>query len=131
MLEDAAPVRLLTSAAFTGGDSGHAELATDVPVTVLDAALMVSCLEGKDGSALECPAGQQDLAYVIFTSGSTGRPKGVGVEHLALLNLYTSHRDSIFLPAEERLGRKLQGRAHRRALLRRLLGPHPLAHRRP
>ena len=108
MLEDAAPVRLLTSAAFTGGDSGHAELATDVPVTVLDAALMVSCLEGKDGSALECPAGQQDLAYVIFTSGSTGRPKGVGVEHLALLNLYTSHRDSIFLPAEERLGRKLR-----------------------
>ena len=49
------------------------------------------------------PAGQQDLAYVIFTSGSTGRPKGVGVEHLALLNLYTSHRDSIFAPAEERL----------------------------
>lgn len=108
MLEDAAPVRLLTSAAFTGGDAGHADLATDVPVTVLDAALMVSCLEGKEGSALECPAGQQDLAYVIFTSGSTGRPKGVGVEHLALLNLYTSHRDSIFLPAEERLGRKLR-----------------------
>jgi amino acid adenylation domain-containing protein len=108
MLEDAAPVRLLTSAAFTGGDAGHAGLETEVPVTVLDAALMVSCLEGKDGSALECPAGQQDLAYVIFTSGSTGRPKGVGVEHLALLNLYTSHRDSIFLPAEERLGRKLR-----------------------
>ncbi|HSO17593.1 MAG TPA: amino acid adenylation domain-containing protein [Arthrobacter sp.] len=108
MLEDAAPVRLLTSAAFTGGDASHAALATDVPVTVLDAALMVCCLEGKDGSALECPAGQQDLAYVIFTSGSTGRPKGVGVEHLALLNLYTSHRDSIFLPAEERLGRKLR-----------------------
>ena len=108
MLEDAAPVRLLTSAAFTGEDSGHAEIATDVPVTVLDAALMVSCLEGKDGSALECPPGQQDLAYVIFTSGSTGRPKGVGVEHLALLNLYTSHRDSIFGPAEDRLGRKLR-----------------------
>ena len=108
MLEDAAPVRLLTSAAFTGGDAGHAGIATDVPVTVLDAALMVSCLEGKDGSALECPAGQQDLAYVIFTSGSTGRPKGVGVEHLALLNLYTSHRDSIFRPAEDRLGRKLR-----------------------
>ncbi|MDJ0352672.1 non-ribosomal peptide synthetase [Pseudarthrobacter sp. PH31-O2] len=108
MLEDAAPVRLLTSGAFTGDASEHADLATDVPVTVLDAALMVSCLDGKDASPLPCPAGQQDLAYVIFTSGSTGRPKGVGVEHLALLNLYTSHRESIFAPAEERLGRKLR-----------------------
>ncbi|MCB5292073.1 non-ribosomal peptide synthetase [Arthrobacter sp. SO3] len=108
MLEDAAPVRLLSSAAFTADDSGHAKLATDVPVTVLDAALMVSCLAGKDGAPPESTAGQQDLAYVIFTSGSTGRPKGVGVEHLALLNLYTSHRDSIFRPAEERLGRKLR-----------------------
>ncbi|MHA7223649.1 amino acid adenylation domain-containing protein [Arthrobacter sp. RHLT1-20] len=108
MLEDAAPVRLLTSSAFTGGDAGHEELATTVPVTVLDSALMVSCLSGKDGAAPAPSAGQQDLAYVIFTSGSTGRPKGVGVEHLALLNLYTSHRDSVFLPAEERLGRKLK-----------------------
>ncbi len=108
MLEDAAPVRLLTSSAFTGQEAEHAELATEVPVTVLDSALMVSCLDGKDGSAPASTAGQQDLAYVIFTSGSTGRPKGVGVEHLALLNLYTSHRDSIFRPAEERLGRKLR-----------------------
>ncbi|MET4093900.1 amino acid adenylation domain-containing protein [Arthrobacter sp. UYCu712] len=109
MLEDAAPVRLLTSSAFTGaGTGGHDELASDVPVTVLDSPLVLSCLDGKEGAALEPSAGQQDLAYVIFTSGSTGRPKGVGVEHLALLNLYTSHRDSIFRPAEERLGRKLK-----------------------
>ncbi len=107
MLEDAAPVRLLTSSAFTGA-GGHDELASDVPATVLDSALVVACLDGKDGAALEPSAGQQDLAYVIFTSGSTGRPKGVGVEHLALLNLYTSHRDSIFRPAEDRLGRKLK-----------------------
>jgi amino acid adenylation domain-containing protein len=108
MLEDAAPVRLLTSLAFTGGAAGHEELAGDVPVSVLDFALMASCLDGKEGGPLEPAAAQQDLAYVIFTSGSTGRPKGVGVGHLALLNLYTSHRESIFLPAEERLGRKLK-----------------------
>lgn len=116
MLEDAAPLRLLTSAAFTAAGSGagsapapgYEELATDVPVTVLDSALMEACLAGKDGSALPSATGQQDLAYVIFTSGSTGRPKGVGVEHLALLNLYTSHRDTIFAPAEARLGRKLR-----------------------
>lgn len=108
MLEDASPVRLLTSAAFTGGDSGHPPISTEVPVTVLDSALVESCLDGKDAAATEPAAGQQDLAYVIFTSGSTGRPKGVGVEHLALLNLFISHRDSIFIPAEERLGRKLR-----------------------
>ncbi|CAN7485074.1 amino acid adenylation domain-containing protein [Arthrobacter sp. LjRoot14] len=108
MLEDASPVRLLTSAAFTGSAASHEELETSVPVTVLDSALMVSCLDGKDPSAPEPSAGQHDLAYVIFTSGSTGRPKGVGVGHLALLNLYTSHRDNIFAPAEQRLGRKLK-----------------------
>ncbi|WP_045730440.1 non-ribosomal peptide synthetase [Pseudarthrobacter chlorophenolicus] len=116
MLEDAAPLQLLTSTAFTAAGSGagnapapgHEELTTDVPVTVLDSALMEACLAGKDGSAPPPAAGQQDLAYVIFTSGSTGRPKGVGVEHLALLNLYTSHRDTIFAPAEARLGRKLK-----------------------
>ena len=85
MLEDASPVRLLTSAAFTGGDSSHAPLSTEVPVTVLGSALVESCLDGKDAAATHPAAGQQDLAYVIFTSGSTGRPKGVGVEHLALL----------------------------------------------
>lgn len=112
MIEDAAPVRLLTSTAFTaagsGSGPGHDELATDVPVTVLDAALMAACLAGKDPAAPLPTAGQQDLAYVIFTSGSTGRPKGVGVEHLPLLNLYTSHRDTIFRPAEARVGRKLR-----------------------
>ncbi len=69
---------------------------------------MAACLAGKDPAAPLPTAGQQDLAYVIFTSGSTGRPKGVGVEHLPLLNLYTSHRDTIFRPAEARLGRKLR-----------------------
>ena len=108
MLEDASPVRLITSATFTGHGATHDELDTDVPVTVLDSALMESCLDGKDSSAPEPSAGQHDLAYVIFTSGSTGRPKGVGVGHLALLNLYTSHRDNIFAPAEQRLGRKLR-----------------------
>ena len=108
MLEDAAPVRLLTTSAITGDGSSDDELTTEVPVTVLDSPLMVTCLDGKDSSPIVPTAGQQDLAYVIFTSGSTGRPKGVGVEHLALLNLYTSHRDSIFRPAEARLGRKLR-----------------------
>ncbi|TDT85825.1 amino acid adenylation domain-containing protein [Arthrobacter sp. AG258] len=116
MIEDAAPVRIITSTAFTAAESDagnakdarHAELTTPVPVTVLDSPLMEACLAAKSSSALQPRAGQQDLAYVIFTSGSTGRPKGVGVEHLALLNLFTAHRDSIFRPAETRLGRRLK-----------------------
>lgn len=107
MLEDAAPVLLLTTAAMMDDDAEE-QPQTSVPVTVLDSALMVTCLDGKEESALARIAGQQDLAYVIFTSGSTGRPKGVGVEHLALLNLLTSHRESIFDPAQAALGRHLR-----------------------
>lgn len=36
----------------------------------------------------------ENLAYVIYTSGSTGPPKGVGVQHAALANLITWHRQT-------------------------------------
>lgn len=107
MLEDAQPIILLTEAALAA-DSEPGRPQTKVPVTVLDSAETTATLESHDSTALPPSAGQHDLAYVIFTSGSTGRPKGVGVEHLALLNLLTSHRDRIFDPAESRLGRPLR-----------------------
>ncbi|MCT9868271.1 non-ribosomal peptide synthetase [Paenarthrobacter aurescens] len=107
MLEDAEPIILLTQAALAeDGDPGRPQ--TKVPVTALDSAGTTAALESQDHTPLPPSAGQHDLAYVIFTSGSTGRPKGVGVEHLALLNLLTSHRDRIFDPAERRLGRPLR-----------------------
>ncbi|SDW58398.1 amino acid adenylation domain-containing protein [Arthrobacter sp. cf158] len=107
MLEDAAPVLLLTETALNE-DSDQGRPRTSVPVTVLDSSVVAAELDSKDPAPPAPVAGQHDLAYVIFTSGSTGRPKGVGVEHLALLNLLTSHRDRIFDPAASRLGRRLR-----------------------
>lgn len=54
------------------------------------------------------PTSLSDVAYVFYTSGSTGRPKGVEVEHESLLNLFLNHRDELFVPARERLGRRLR-----------------------
>ncbi|PYI65156.1 non-ribosomal peptide synthetase [Arthrobacter livingstonensis] len=108
MLEDAAPLLLLTSSEFTDPQSKH-HLASPVPEVVLDDTAVEATLSGLPPRRPETiAAGQHDLAYIIFTSGSTGRPKAVGVEHRALLNLYFSHREDIFRPAEARLGRTLR-----------------------
>lgn len=57
-----------------------------------------------------------DIAYIIFTSGSTGRPKGVMNTHGALLNLFSSHLDTIYWPAlrtqQERYPGRLLQAAH-------------------
>ncbi|WP_280299930.1 non-ribosomal peptide synthetase [Nocardia abscessus] len=51
------------------------------------------------------PAGS---AYVIFTSGSTGEPKGVVNSHAALVAYFADHRERVYRPAVERLGRPLR-----------------------
>jgi amino acid adenylation domain-containing protein len=49
------------------------------------------------------PPSPQHPAYVIYTSGSTGRPKGVVVPHAGLVNLFRSHRETLYRPAGRQL----------------------------
>ena len=85
MLEDSAPVALLTQAPVRGGLP-----ALDVPVVVLELQDRASMIarepkHNPDASALGLTS--SNLAYVIYTSGSTGLPKGVMVEHRNVLRL--------------------------------------------
>jgi amino acid adenylation domain-containing protein len=80
MLEDSAPVALVTESLLAGTFAGLA-----VPVVELDTALPAWAQgpETNPGCAGLTPG---HLAYIIYTSGSTGRPKGVMVEHRSLVN---------------------------------------------
>ncbi len=84
MLEDSAPVALLTESRLAGifADAGHA-------MPILDLAAPSLAWRDQPETNLD-RAGlgllPTHLAYVIYTSGSTGKPKGVMVEHRSLVN---------------------------------------------
>ncbi|MUN42819.1 non-ribosomal peptide synthetase [Actinomadura litoris] len=91
MIEDAAPVTVLTTA------TAAAALPEGAPRLVLDDA----ALEGVDGGPLApgertAPLLPRHPAYVIYTSGSTGRPKGVVVEHRAITGLCEGHHEALY-----------------------------------
>ncbi|MFL5381523.1 MAG: amino acid adenylation domain-containing protein, partial [Longimicrobiaceae bacterium] len=81
MLQDSAPVVLLTQRALSGRFDG-----SGVPSVVLDgdASAWTRQPESNPGRGALTP---ENLAYVIYTSGSTGRPKGVMNGHRAVINL--------------------------------------------
>ncbi|WP_448699840.1 AMP-binding protein [Streptomyces avidinii] len=82
MLEDAAPVVVVTSQAVAGG-----ACRPGCPVVVVDEPAVVSELAGVADGPLGVRVLPSHPVYVIYTSGSTGRPKGVVVEHRSVVGL--------------------------------------------
>ncbi|MEU3391596.1 non-ribosomal peptide synthetase/type I polyketide synthase [Streptomyces albidoflavus] len=86
LLDDGAPVTLLTTASVL---TGHPGIGTD------EAAWTVRLVEEVGGGPTTTPpeggARPEDPAYCIYTSGSTGDPKGVVVPHRGPVNLVRGH----------------------------------------
>ncbi|WP_410614837.1 amino acid adenylation domain-containing protein [Amycolatopsis sp. lyj-109] len=80
------------------GDSGASlVLSSRSLASVVPGALFVEDIVDT-GSAL-IPPSPANPAYVLYTSGSTGKPKGVVIPHSGLVNLFHSHRETLYRPA--------------------------------
>ncbi|GGK23429.1 hypothetical protein GCM10010124_14880 [Pilimelia terevasa] len=103
LLGDVSPVLLVADGAFL-----DAHPALPVPVLRRDDPTATAGLPTRAPTDAErrCPLDPRHPAYVIHTSGSTGRPKGVVVSHGNLVNLFHSHRESLYRPAVARTGRR-------------------------
>ncbi len=94
MLEDAAPVALLTQTEWLDKFADVLSTVT-LPTTLLD-----SLLDNQESFLVTQPSNNPDaqalgltshyLAYIIYTSGSTGQPKGVMVEHANIIRLFAA-----------------------------------------
>ncbi len=82
ILADAGPALVLTSRSLASAVSG---------------ALFVEDIV--DSDAALTPPSPANPAYVLYTSGSTGKPKGVVIPHSGLVNLFHSHRETLYRPA--------------------------------
>ena len=71
MLDDAAPIAVITTA-------GLADRLDGCDVVVID--VNDPAIEAQPGTALPGP-GPEDIAHIIYTSGTTGVPKGVAITH--------------------------------------------------
>jgi amino acid adenylation domain-containing protein/non-ribosomal peptide synthase protein (TIGR01720 family) len=106
MLDDARPACLITTAAILTSlpGVGVPSFALDAPGTV-ELLAAASDQDPTDADRM-APLLPQHPAYVIYTSGSTGRPKGVVVAHRSVVNLFHSHRATLYQPAVRVTGRR-------------------------
>jgi non-ribosomal peptide synthetase component F len=97
MLDDSAPVVLLTQEALSGAFAGLQR-----PVIALDADADAWAERPETNPDAESVGlTSRHAAYVIYTSGSTGRPKGVVNEHRAVANQLAWSRETWPLRAGE------------------------------
>ena len=80
VLEDAAPVAVITAADLRSRLDGH-----DLPVIDIND----PAVDGQPSTGLPAPAAD-DFAYLIYTSGTTGVPKGVAITHHSVTRLLES-----------------------------------------
>ncbi|GAB1510093.1 hypothetical protein JCM33774_21350 [Actinophytocola sp. KF-1] len=100
MLADAAPIRVLTTAASAAAFPGAPLVVLDDPATAaLIAAESAAPVTDADRTS---PLLVSHPAYVIFTSGSTGRPKGVVVTHRGIAGVAGVHVDRLGLDTSSR-----------------------------
>ncbi|UGT39737.1 amino acid adenylation domain-containing protein [Nocardia yamanashiensis] len=103
ILRQARPALLLTvteSHELVAGESTAA--------LVLDDPAVAERISRRTAIAPEVVRHPDQCAYLIFTSGSTGEPKGVAGTNAAVLAYFADHRDRVYRPAMERLGRPLR-----------------------
>ncbi|KAF3464231.1 non-ribosomal peptide synthetase [Streptomyces sp. Tu 3180] len=101
VVEDAAPVALVTEQAHAGPAAGNA-----CPVVVLDDPETAAGLARRSAADLtdadrHGPTGPSDTAYIIHTSGSTGRPKGVPVPHSNVVRLFAAAAEHFDFGADD------------------------------
>jgi amino acid adenylation domain-containing protein/non-ribosomal peptide synthase protein (TIGR01720 family) len=84
MLENSAPVIVLTTAETTGLIDGVDQIRLDDPT--LSDHLSAYAESNITDAERRCPLLPAHPAYIIYTSGSTGRPKGVAVPHAGIVN---------------------------------------------
>ncbi|WP_285772794.1 AMP-binding protein, partial [Pectobacterium carotovorum] len=94
MLDDAAPVALLTQSALV------AQLSSPLPTVLLDTP---ASADYPDTNPVVQGLNAAHLAYVIYTSGSTGKPKGVMVAHRNVLHLATGLNTLLALKRPSRI----------------------------
>ncbi|GGV60831.1 hypothetical protein GCM10010294_10260 [Streptomyces griseoloalbus] len=101
VVEDAAPVALVTEHAHAGPAAG-----TACPVVVLDDPETAAGLARRSAADLTAadrhgPTSPADTAYIIHTSGSTGRPKGVPVPHANVVRLFSAAAEHFDFGADD------------------------------